>query len=87
MKPSTADGAPLEIILSNTDSSVIHLDASQTRHYCTDKNLGCTGCFKGHKHVRQKLPNVEFNVRFSILMQSLTSKMDKLGSSRRPTLS
>ena len=38
-----------------------------------------------------KVPNVEFDcdVRFSALMQNLTSKMDKLGSfvRRRPTLS
>ena len=87
--PSTGNGALLKMFLINRDSSVEHLDASQTRHYCTDKNLRYKGCFKGHKHIRRKLPKVEFdfNVRFSTLMQSLTSKMDKLGSRRRPTLS
>ena len=41
------------------------------------------------RHIPRKVLNVEFdfNVRFSTLMQNLTSKIDKLGSRRRPTLS
>ena len=35
--PSTGNGALLKMFLINRDSSVEHLDASQTRHYCTDK--------------------------------------------------
>ena len=56
----------------------------ETRH-C--KNL--FGKIIVYRHIPRKVLNVEFDfdVRFSTLMQNLTSKIDKLGSRRRPTLS
>ena len=45
--------------------------------------------FVNNRHTPHEVPNVEFDfyVWFLTLMQNLMSKMDKLGSRRRPTLS